>query len=255
MTWCATGASPTMSTTRIRGLSDAYGSWKIICIFSCCLRAAAGCRWASEAPRQKRSPPDSGQQANGQPAERRLATTGFAHQAHDFARRNGQVDAVHGVNHLLLHARAQRVADPRSDIERLHEALGNTFQLDQRAQVHVLRRIHGLRNQRMETAHRLAGTHLQRASPAICRIRWSHGCSARETGTRAAARAATASCRESASGAARARCSQARNQAGLACRDARAARAPARTCPPRRYVPRTSRKRGRRGRRSPTGRA
>ena len=57
---CATGASPTMSTTRMRGLSDAYGSWKIICILSCCRRAASGGSPASDAPCQRRSPAESG---------------------------------------------------------------------------------------------------------------------------------------------------------------------------------------------------
>ncbi len=57
---CATGASPTMSTTRMRGLSDAYGSWKIICILSCCRRAASGDKPRQRSPRQNRSPADSG---------------------------------------------------------------------------------------------------------------------------------------------------------------------------------------------------
>ena len=84
---CTTGASPMMSTTRMRGLSDAIGSWKIICTASCA-RPRARRRPAS----RRRAPLDSAccpslgsQDAGDDAAERRLAAAGFADQADHLA--------------------------------------------------------------------------------------------------------------------------------------------------------------------------
>ena len=82
---CTTGASPMISTTRRRGLSDAIGSWKIICTASSRRPAlGAGERLAVaalEAHRAGARVEDAGDDA----AERRLAAARFADEADDLA--------------------------------------------------------------------------------------------------------------------------------------------------------------------------
>ncbi len=134
---CATGASPTMSSTRMRGFSEAYGSWKIICILSCCLRAAAESRPASDAPCQNRSPAESGSRPDGHAPERGLAAAGFAYQPDDLARRHDEVDIVNRMHDLFLHPGAETVADLRGKVERFHEPLRHAFQFDERRHIRV----------------------------------------------------------------------------------------------------------------------
>ena len=92
--------------------------------------------------RQRHAPPEplafgQRQQADRQAAERRFAASGFADEPHHFAGRDGEIDVIDGVDHFFLHAGAERVADPRGDVERLHETLRNALQLDERAEIHV----------------------------------------------------------------------------------------------------------------------
>ena len=129
---CATGASPTMSTTRIRGLSDAYGSWKIICILSCCSRAFAGARPASGAPRQKRSPSVSGSRPTASRPSVDLPQPDSPTRPTTSPGGDREVDAIDGVHDLLPRAGAEQVADLRRGVEALHEALRDAAQFDQR---------------------------------------------------------------------------------------------------------------------------
>ena len=72
--------------TRLRGFSDAYGSWKIICI---CAAQRAQARAATgrpaPAPRNRTDPEVGVRQLQDRPAQRRLAAAGFADQAQRLA--------------------------------------------------------------------------------------------------------------------------------------------------------------------------
>ena len=70
-----------MSTTRIRGLSDAYGSWKIICILSCCRARRVGRRARERLALPAALAGGKRQEAHREPAQRRLAAPGFADEA------------------------------------------------------------------------------------------------------------------------------------------------------------------------------
>ncbi len=97
-----------MSTTRMRGLSDAYGSWKIICILSCCRRASDAGEARERLPAPEALAGGQRQQSDGEAAERRLAAPRFADQPDDFAGRDREVDVVHRMHDLLAHVRAER---------------------------------------------------------------------------------------------------------------------------------------------------
>src|SRR4029453_17113850 len=121
-----------MSTTRIRGFSEAYGSWKIIWIASWMRRRSSGGKASTSLPRQKRWPalgawspaasrpsvdfpqPDS-------PTRPPPSTSPLPHR---------EIDAVDRVHDLIADAGAEPLRDLRGGIERLHEPLGDAPQLE-----------------------------------------------------------------------------------------------------------------------------
>ena len=120
------------STTRRRGFSDAYGSWKIICILSCCWRASAG-GWIRQAlPAPAPSPLVGGSMPTAilpsvdlpQPDSPTNPTTSPFGDA--------QVDAIDRVHDFVMQARAQQIGDARRQVQRLDEVLGYTAKLQQR---------------------------------------------------------------------------------------------------------------------------
>ena len=207
---CTTGASPTMSTTRMRGLSDAYGSWKIICIFELRSRALSRAR----SPLQRRAAPEA-------LAGRRLAAGPTASRPSvdlpqpDSPTRptTSPAATVKSTSSTACTTSSRtfaprRLRDARGEVERLHEALGDAAQLDQRragarAGGRVAARHSGCRHRSGVTGWATCAS-MAGASQAIGS---SRARSARETRSPAAGRAATASCRESAQPPRRARCS------------------------------------------------
>ena len=132
---CTTGASPTMSTTRMRGLSEAYGSWKIICTARrsrAVRRAVVGRRTAG--PSRSARPSVGVEDADDDAPERRLAAAGFADQARPPRPRatarstSSTACTVWSADRARRARRAMRPA--RSSA--LHEALGDAAQLEQR---------------------------------------------------------------------------------------------------------------------------
>ena len=128
-----------MSMTRIRGLSDAYGSWKIICSFSCCFRASDDASMPSGAPRQYAAV-RQGQQSGREPAERRLAASRLADETDDLAGKHGDIDVVDGTDDFLADVGAEPVADLRGEVERLDESFRRAAQLDQRIAASLIAR-------------------------------------------------------------------------------------------------------------------
>ena len=101
MPWKRSG-SARISPTVMRGLSDAYGSWKTICMRR---RSGRIVDWRGVGDvlcRRRRIVPAVGLvDARDQPRERRLAAAGLADQADGLAAADREVDAIDGV-----HARA-----------------------------------------------------------------------------------------------------------------------------------------------------
>ena len=119
---CTTGASPMMSTTRRRGLSEAIGSWKIICTASAPAPALAPSRAPSgAAPRNargRRSAEDAGDDA----AERRLAAARLADEPDDLALADREATSSTRAPPSCRPA-PNRFAAARREVERLDEAL------------------------------------------------------------------------------------------------------------------------------------
>ena len=91
---CSSIGSPTIWPTRLRGFSDANGSWKIICIWRRSGRSSRRDRPTSSSPRNRTDPDVGVRQLEDRPAQRRLAAAGFADQTECFAFAQGQADAV-----------------------------------------------------------------------------------------------------------------------------------------------------------------
>ena len=92
-----------MVSTRMRGLSEAYGSWKIICTAS---RAALASRTGERRPvlaLEQHLAFARLQQAGDHAAERRLAAARLADQADHLAAGDRQADVVDGVHDSPAH--------------------------------------------------------------------------------------------------------------------------------------------------------
>ena len=257
------GASPTMSTTRMRGLSDAYGSWKIICILQLLRRALApASSAASDASAPVALAAGQRQQAGGDAAERRLAAARFADQADDLAGRDARG------RRRRPRARPPRARSAPSALpifaarsSDLHEALATRRAARPAASAASAARCRSARQrsctQRMEAAQR-------RAAPAVRRVTSAATRAIAHRRARQRARNAQPGGRSSSDGVMPGICAQARAarvaarhriEQARACRDARAGQDVVGACPARRCGPRTSRRRGRRARRRPRGRA
>ena len=91
-----------MSSTRMRGLSEAYGSWKIIWTFELGVARASGGSVATVVALEQHRAVDGGMHAGDHATERRLAAAGFADQADDLAARDDEIDVVDRVHDLVL---------------------------------------------------------------------------------------------------------------------------------------------------------
>ncbi len=95
--WCTWSGSATIFPTEWRGLSDANGSWKTICI-----RRRSGCSWFAERrdvltveqdPAARRL-----EEPEHRPPDRRLAAAGLADETERLAARDPQAHAVDGLD-------------------------------------------------------------------------------------------------------------------------------------------------------------
>ena len=110
----------------MRGLSDEYGSWKIICSAP---PLGGACAWpAARWPSTSTSPAGRLVEADDAAPERRLAAARLADEAERLAARDRQVDAVDGAQHVDRRACAAR-RDERG-VER--EVHGEAAHLEQR---------------------------------------------------------------------------------------------------------------------------
>ena len=114
---CASG-SLTMSRTVIRGLSDAYGSWKTICISRRTSRICAALEARDVAAVEDDLPRRRLRQLDQRPRQRRLAAARLADEAERLAGLDRQVDAVDGVD-----LSDGALEDPGADREVLDETL------------------------------------------------------------------------------------------------------------------------------------
>ena len=121
---CTTGASPMMSTTRRRGLSDAIGSWKIICTASAPPGAPPASSFAHGAPAiahaaRARRPGCRRRCGRASTCRSRIRRPGRRPRP----RRSSRLDVVDGAHDLVASARAEQVGDLPGEVERLDEAL------------------------------------------------------------------------------------------------------------------------------------
>ena len=112
-------ASPMMKPTRLRGFSDAYGSWKIIIISRLIGRISAWLSFVMSRPSKMILPPGGIEQAHDAARHRRLAAARLADDAERLAAVDGEGDAVHRLHggDLLLED------DPAGDREVLLQVL------------------------------------------------------------------------------------------------------------------------------------
>ena len=127
------GASPTISDTRSRGLSEAKGSWKIICTASCQALAVLGRHRGDILAAPPHDARGLRQDAGDDAAEGALAAARFAHQAHHLALGDVEIDVGNGLHDGLAHAGAEGIGDPAGEIDPLDEALGDAAQGEERS--------------------------------------------------------------------------------------------------------------------------
>ena len=212
---CTTGASPTMSTTRMRGLSDAYGSWKIICIAAAVvaqLRGRRGPRAALLARSARRPTAAAGRRPGGRASTCRSRIRRPGRRPRPASMREIDTRST-ACTTSSRRSGAEHVADLRREIERLDEALRHALQLDQRrarrqrrldgaiGRIVVPSRVasasaHDAADQRMVAARgaATAGSPTSRIAGASLHATDRARRSARGTRSPAAGRAATASC-------------------------------------------------------------
>ena len=223
---------------RRRGLSDAYGSWKTICMRLRCGRIAPRPRVRdvlAVEPDRARGRLD---QAQHQLADGRLAAAGFADQAQRLAAVDREADAV---DRLAPRGRARRAARAAAG----SASSGRATSSDRRS---CGRPLVGAARARPR-GRRRCGRRRSRAAPAPRRgSARSRRRSAARRRSRRSARAARARCRGSRRGGACGRRPVERagsRPSGRACRDGAAGRTARRSAPPRPCGPHTSRRRGR----------
>ena len=113
-----TNGSLTMSRTVMRGLSDAYGSWKTICISLRTSRISRRFKPVMSRPLKTILPEVGLRQLDQRAREGRLAAPGLADEAEGLAGAYGEVDAVDGVD-----VPDGALEDPGADREVLDEVL------------------------------------------------------------------------------------------------------------------------------------
>ena len=82
----------------MRGLSEANGSWKTICIERRCGRSSALPRWVMSSPLSRMLPPVGSTSRRMAARHRRFAAAGFADQPERFADAEREADAVDGMH-------------------------------------------------------------------------------------------------------------------------------------------------------------
>ncbi len=107
-----------LSPMGVRGSSDAYGSWKMICIRRRYGRRSAPLSCVMSVPSNMMEPAGGVDEPQQQPADGGLAAARFAHQAERLAAPDDEVDAVHGA-----HLRHGPLEHPGAHREGLHQTL------------------------------------------------------------------------------------------------------------------------------------
>ena len=107
MPWMTNG-SEMIEPTVLRGFSDEYGSWKIICISRRSAFSSAPLMCAISRPSNLIEPAVGLHQPQQQPRGRRLAAAGLAHEPERLAAHDVERDAVDGLHRADLAAEEAR---------------------------------------------------------------------------------------------------------------------------------------------------